>query len=98
VFTFGVGEDAEVWIGSADLMHRNLDRRVEALVRLDGPRQHEALESLFDLAMNPGTAAWDLGSDGVWLRRESEPGGEPLIDLQNSLIAERTALWAQQQL
>jgi polyphosphate kinase len=98
VFVFGVGEDAEVWIGSADLMHRNLDRRVEALVRLDGPRQHEALESLFDLAMNPGTAAWDLGSDGVWLRRESEPGGEPLIDLQNSLIAERTALWAQQQL
>ena len=41
IYAFGTGEDedSEVWIGSADLMHRNLNRRVEALVRVKDPAQ-----------------------------------------------------------
>src|SRR6185437_9189186 len=57
IYAFGAdrdnGTDA-VWIGSADLMHRNLDRRVELLVRVTDPAQKEELRNLIDLAMDPG--------------------------------------------
>jgi polyphosphate kinase len=93
-FTFGVGEEAEVWIGSSDLMHRNLDRRVEALVRLVEPQQRQAIGALFDLAMDLGTAAWDLAGDGTWHRTEAGDGGQPLVDLQNTLITDRAEWWS----
>ena len=62
IYTFGTGEDedSEVWIGSADLMHRNLNRRVEALVRVKDPAQQAALRSLVTLAMDETTASWWL--------------------------------------
>jgi polyphosphate kinase len=59
------GEPA-VWIGSADMMHRNLDRRVEALVRLPGEANIAAVDGLLDFAFSPGTQAWLLGPDGEW--------------------------------
>src|SRR5207244_4741483 len=49
VYAFGVGADTETWIGSADLMHRNLDRRVEALVRLQAPQHISELNAPLDL-------------------------------------------------
>jgi polyphosphate kinase len=93
-FMFGVDETAQVWIGSADLMHRNLDRRVETLVRLVEPVQRRAISALFDLAMDPGTAAWDLHGDGTWTRSEYAEDGSALADLQNTLIAERAEWWS----
>jgi polyphosphate kinase len=91
----GSEHDAEVWIGSADLMHRNLDRRVETLVRLVEPPQQRALGALFDLAMDPDTSAWDLDGDGTWTRHEiGEPGDKPLNDLQTTLIEERSDWWS----
>jgi polyphosphate kinase len=72
----------EVWLGSSDLMHRNLDRRVESLVRV-GDRGHEAtLSELFGLAMDEGTASWWLDSDGCWTRHHLDSSGAPLLDLQ----------------
>ena len=66
VFWFENGGQPQVWIGSADLMHRNLDRRVEVLVRLPGEALTENLGRLLDLAFEEETGAWELGPDGAW--------------------------------
>jgi polyphosphate kinase len=86
IFAFDNGGDPEYWIGSSDLMHRNLDRRVETLVRLDQPEQHDELGALFDLAFDDDVASWRLDADGVWTRVRTSPDGEPLADLQQTLI------------
>ncbi|HEY2312415.1 MAG TPA: RNA degradosome polyphosphate kinase [Streptosporangiaceae bacterium] len=93
VYAFGTGEDGapagDFWLGSADLMHRNLDRRVEALVRVTDPAQRAELSSLMDLGMDDGTASWWLGPDGVWTRHHLDASGAPLRDIQEHLIQVR---------
>jgi polyphosphate kinase len=59
-----VGAD-EYWIGSADIMHRNLDRRVEVLLRVN-PELTEQLDAIFNSALDPSTRCWVLGPDGMW--------------------------------
>jgi len=88
IYAFGTGDDEQddVWIGSADLMHRNLDRRVELLIRVTGADQVKELRSLVNLAMDPAVASWWLGPDGTWTRHHLDPDGKPLIDLQDHLI------------
>ncbi|MGH3157962.1 MAG: hypothetical protein ACRDNF_15490, partial [Streptosporangiaceae bacterium] len=93
VYAFGPDdpqdESREVWLGSSDLMHRNLDRRVELLIRL-GDEGHEAtLRSLFALAMDEGTASWWLAGDGTWTRHHLDSSGTPLLDLQAHLVETR---------
>ena len=66
VFWFDNGGDPAAWIGSADMMHRNLDRRVEVLVRLRDPHVVAQVGALLDLSLDPGTTGWELGSDGEW--------------------------------
>jgi polyphosphate kinase len=63
------------------MMHRNLDRRVEALVRLSAPEHIQELHDLFDLAMDDGTNSWHL-EDGAWTRAVGDEDA-PLIDLQD---------------
>lgn len=81
----GPESGAEVFIGSADLMHRNLDRRVETLVRLVDPDQISGLIDLIDVSMDAGTASWHLQPDGSWERHAVGPHG-PLTDIQSTLI------------
>ncbi|ROS31670.1 RNA degradosome polyphosphate kinase [Cellulomonas sp. PhB150] len=78
-------EGPDVFIGSADLMHRNLDRRVEALVRIADHDQVAELVDLIDESMDEGTASWHLDADGLWTRHAQGPDG-PLVDLQALLI------------
>ena len=85
-YCFTNGGNHSVWIGSADLMHRNLDRRVETLVSLADPEQIAEVYDLFDLAFAPNTAAWDLDVNGRWHRRLVDDTGAPLVDLQEYLI------------
>ncbi|HET6697959.1 MAG TPA: RNA degradosome polyphosphate kinase, partial [Nocardioidaceae bacterium] len=73
----------------ADLMHRNLDRRVETLVALPGARQVEEVGRLLDLAFADTTAAWSLEPSGAWVRRHLDEDGAPLRDLQEVLIGAR---------
>jgi polyphosphate kinase len=87
VFTFTNGGNPSVWIGSADLMHRNLDRRVETLVSILDSEQITGIQDLLSLGFAPGTAAWDLNSDGSWTRRLFDESGERLTDIQELLIA-----------
>jgi len=86
IFWFANDGDPQVYIGSADMMHRNLDRRVEALVRLVRPEHLDELAELLDQAMSDQTSSWWLGSDGVWVRHDLSPTGEPLIDMQSALM------------
>jgi polyphosphate kinase len=85
VYDFANGGDQETWIGSPDLMHRNLDRRVEALVRL-GAADGETVVEVIDLGMSDNTASWHLGPDGNWIRHHENEDGEPLINYQELLI------------
>ncbi len=87
VLWFDNGGSPEAWIGSADLMHRNLDRRVEALVRLPGQAQVDEVGRLLDLAFDDRTSSWWLTSDGTWERHHLDDKGAPLRDLQATLIA-----------
>jgi polyphosphate kinase len=89
VFAFANGEDHEVWIGSADLMHRNLDRRIEALVRVGGRKHVQQLVELFELGFDPGLASWHLEPEAGWVRHHRTEDGQPLPDVQKVLI-ERT--------
>ena len=86
VFAFAGGGDPSVFIGSADMMHRNLDRRVEALVRLSQPDHIREMNNLFDLAMSDKISSWHLGSDGKWTRHQNANDGSRLIDLQDKLM------------
>jgi polyphosphate kinase len=85
----GDGRGPEVWIGSADMMHRNLDRRVEAMVRLRSPQHIAELSGLLDLGFDDGMTSWHLESDGSWVRHAVGPDGEPLRDVQQVLIQRR---------
>ncbi|MEI2715718.1 MAG: RNA degradosome polyphosphate kinase [Candidatus Nanopelagicales bacterium] len=85
-YEFTNGGDTETWIGSADLMHRNLDRRVETLVRLETPEHITEVARLFDLAFDPGTSGWDLDADGTWTRRIVDEEGHDLVDYQDTVI------------
>ncbi len=86
IFSFLNDGDPQVYIGSADMMHRNLDRRVEALVRLTDPAHLAELDALFNRAFDERTSAWTLDSEGEWTRHHLDEAGEPLEDLQNKLM------------
>jgi polyphosphate kinase len=89
IFWFAGGGEPVVYIGSADMMHRNLDRRVEAMVRLREPRDVAELEQLLDVSMDDETASWHLDAAGAWTRHHRSADGEPLLDLQEHQIASR---------
>jgi polyphosphate kinase len=71
-------------------MHRNLDRRIEVLVRLGSATQTSHLGGLFDLAFDPGTSTWHLDPDGAWTRHHLADDGSALVDVQSTLIARQS--------
>jgi polyphosphate kinase len=88
VFHF-VGSD-EHWIGSADIMHRNLDRRVEVLVRVGDPKLVGELDAVLDSALDPSTRCWVLGRDGEWV--PSPANGSEVRDHQAELLRAHGAI------
>jgi polyphosphate kinase len=92
IYAFGTGAPEspdEAWIGSADLMHRNLDRRVELLVRVTDPAERAELRRMISTAMDPETSSWWLEPEGVWTRHHLDSSGAPLKDIQDLLIRSR---------
>ena len=90
-YEFLNGGETEVWIGSADLMHRNLDRRVESLVLLKNSDHIEQIDAIFNLAVDPDTSAWHLATDGNWTRTLLDSEGRRLRDYQETLISIKKA-------
>jgi polyphosphate kinase len=86
IFMFHSGGEPQVYIGSADMMHRNLDRRVEALVRVVAPAHIKELVDVFDIAMADTTTSWHLGPEGEWMRHSVDGDGHPLVDLQDRIM------------
>jgi polyphosphate kinase len=86
VFWFGGDGDPIVFIGSADMMHRNLDRRVEALLRVTELQHVAEITSLLEKGTAPTTSRWDLNEDGRWTRNYRSADGEPLVDVQTAMI------------
>lgn len=85
VFRFGNDGAAEFWMGSADLMHRNLDRRMEALVQVSDPLARAELDYVLTTAMSPEVDAFDLAPDGTWSRRRGTAEAR-LTDFQELLL------------
>ena len=86
IFHFANGGDDEIYIGSADLMERNLNRRVESLTKISRDEHKKELIKIFDLYLSSKTAAWHLLPDGKWLRVNQDPSGAPLSELQSVMI------------
>lgn len=77
----------EFWIGSADMMHRNLDRRVEVMAQVKDPRLARQLDEIFDSALDPTTRCWVLQSDGSWLAAPAR--GEKVREHQEEMMRRR---------
>jgi len=91
IYAFGTGEDedSEVWFSSADMMHRNLDRRVELAVQVMDAGHQRGLRRFVDIGMDDGTSSWWLNADGYWTRHSRDEAGNPLRDVQETLVRER---------
>jgi polyphosphate kinase len=86
IFHFANGGDDEIYIGSADLMDRNLNRRVESLVKIRRDEHKKSLMKIFDQYTASTTAAWHLLPTGKWLLVDKDSNGEQLSDLQATII------------
>ena len=96
----------EFWIGSADMMHRNLDRRVEVMAQVKDPKLTAQLDDIFESALDPSTRCWELGSDGQWTaaphdgqHRPRSPGiadgaaPASVTDGQHPILAAGAVMW-----
>lgn len=86
IYEFANDGNKEVWIGSADLMHRNLDRRVEALVQLEDKEHVSYLSGLLDLQLADNTSHWILDKNAKWIRQNIDKDGNVFQDVQEQLI------------
>lgn len=89
IYSFHNGGKAMTYIGSSDMMHRNLDRRIEVLIKLESPDHLERIDHLFQLHLGDASSTWSLDSNGQWTRRTGAPG--TVIDIQEQLMVEYTA-------
>jgi polyphosphate kinase len=86
IYEFTNGGNYEVLMGSADLMNRNLDRRVEVLLKIENSNHQSRLRELLDLALSDEIASWLLDSAGTWHYQDKNPRGEKTLDYQEELI------------
>jgi polyphosphate kinase len=82
IFAFGRREERRYYVGSADLMPRNLDRRVEAVVPVDRPELQARLQEVLDVNLADDTLAWELHADGSWSKVPTKKGVNTHLRLQ----------------
>lgn len=81
IWNFWNDGDEEFYLGSADWMPRNFDRRVEAVAPVDDPAMHVRLRTLLDTYLNDNRQAWELNADGIWTQREPDGAARPSHEL-----------------
>ena len=94
IWGFTNGGEAEWYIGSADLMDRNLDRRVEAVVPVEDHEARERLREIVELMLADDRRSWQLTADATWVRTETLNGQEGTIDTHETLKEQALALAA----
>jgi polyphosphate kinase len=77
IYAFGEGDDRRFLIGSADMMPRNLDRRVEVCVQVDDRHARERLAEVLQANLDDDRLSWTLGADGRWVRVEPADPAHP---------------------
>ena len=90
IFRFGERDEAQYYLGSADLMQRNLDRRVEAVTPVSGPALTARLDEILDVLLSDDVGAWTLAADGTWFKVPTVRGVNAQQRLAE-LAAERAA-------
>jgi polyphosphate kinase len=85
IFTFTTGNETTMWIGSADLMPRNLDRRIEVLAPIEDHRLQAEIDAIFAALLSDTQSSWTLQPDGTWRRRCHESASE--LSAQELLMA-----------
>jgi polyphosphate kinase len=86
IFFFENNGSPDVYIGSADMMHRNLDRRVETLVKIVQADHIQELEKILNLGMSDEISSWHLQEDGTWKRFSVGLNGAHLASLQDQMM------------
>ncbi len=85
IYSFEAGAKTSVFIGSADLMPRNLDHRVEVLVPIENARARQELQAVLDSVFADDVHAWTLGSDGSWSPVRKGKAAKP-VDHQAAMM------------
>ena len=86
IYYFKNGGADDYFIGSADMMHRNLDRRVEALVRIDSDKHKARLKGIFDDSVSEQYSTWRLTDENTWVRKISDVDGNTLVNFQDHFV------------
>jgi polyphosphate kinase len=86
IYNFHNAGEQDFYIGSADIMERNLDRRVEALVRIDLPEHRNHLQEILELSISPRFSMWEMLADDTWRYNKNGSEGRPLEDFQEYFI------------
>ncbi|MGH8918191.1 MAG: hypothetical protein ACRD0H_07625, partial [Actinomycetes bacterium] len=81
-----LSEEGEFYLGSADMMERNLDRRVEAVVQVEPPKLRARLREIIDIELADDILAWELGADGTWWKVTAGPGFDAQRHFQHLAI------------
>jgi polyphosphate kinase len=76
-FIFRRGDESSYFLGSADLLPRNLDHRIEVVTPIDAPVLRAELETVFEALLSDNTLAWELRADGTWRRLQPNRGDLP---------------------
>jgi polyphosphate kinase len=91
IWGFANGGEGEWYIGSADLMDRNLDRRVEAMVPVEDGEARNRIAEIIDVLLQDDRRSWQLGPDGTWRRTEDIQGHPGTCDTHEELKARALA-------
>ncbi len=86
IYNFHNAGNPEFYIGSADIMERNLDRRVEALIRVEDPAHKSELASILELSASPRFRKWEMAEDDTWHYIKNGTEGKALEDFQEYFI------------
>ena len=90
IFCFGQGDRERTFIGSADLMERNLDRRIEAMTPIKDPAAQARIREIVAMMRRDDRRAWTLGADAQWRRVEATVEGQPQVDTFEELMQAAT--------